>query len=57
MIRDKHELDDEILKVCHEMKRPKFIKHYIEISNWFEKFLTYPVKRKDISDFFFAGLK
>jgi hypothetical protein len=57
MIRDKHELDDEILKVCHEMKRPKFIKHYIEISNWFEKFLTYPVKRKDISDFFFAGTK
>lgn len=57
LITNKLELDEEILKVCHEMGRPSYIEHYLEISDWFATLITFPFKRKWVSDFFFAGLK
>lgn len=51
MISNKTDLDKTILEICKIIGRPKFIEHYLEISDWYEEFVVYPITEKSVYNF------
>ena len=54
MFSNKSELDEVILIMTQKMNRPKFIEHHLDISDWFEQFMSYPFTEKSVYDFFWV---